>query len=101
MLKFVLAVLLFSACQVQAATRSYFSPAKEGQRIGTCLANGTSCGKVAADAFCKREGYSESILFAREPAVTTRILDSDAMCEVGCEAFKRVKCYTPQVQAAG
>ncbi len=93
-------VLLF-ACSAHATTRSYSFP-EQNTRIGTCLADGTSCGKQAADAFCKKEGYAESILFAREPAATARILDSDAMCKgQACEAFKRIKCYMPAAAAAG
>ena len=96
-----LLTLLF-ASEADAATRSYSFPQTSKTRIGTCLADGTSCGKVAADAFCKKEGFTESILFAREPAASVRILDSDAMCEVqACEAFVKIKCYQPVDAAAG
>jgi hypothetical protein len=97
----IFAAVLLSTVQAQAATRSYFAPAEDGQRIGTCLSDGTSCGKMAADAFCKKAGFAESILFAREPAVSVRILDTGAKCEgATCEAFKRIKCYQPLEAAA-
>ena len=81
----------------EAATRSYSSPANEGIRIASCLADGTSCGKLAADAFCQREGFKESILFGREMVASTRPLDSENLCENGqCEAFTKIKCYQPQ-----
>jgi hypothetical protein len=90
-------VMLLTVTSAEASTRSYFSPKANGVVIGACLADGTSCGKMAADAFCKKEGFTESILFAREPVTTARILDSGAMCEgVSCEAFKRIKCYQPK-----
>ena len=63
-----LAVVMVLLCtsQVQAATRS-FTFSEPDSRIGTCLADGTSCGKIAADAFCKKEGFAESIFIcARE-----------------------------------
>ncbi len=50
----------------------------------------------------KKKAYAESILFAREPAASVRILDSDAMCEgQACEAFVKIKCYQPLEAAAG
>ncbi len=99
---FALIVLLLAATETQAATRSYSFPSQSNERFGTCLADGTSCGKIAADAFCKKEGFAESILFAREPAASARILDSDGVCEgEACEAFKRIKCYMPVDAAAG
>ena len=90
--------LLLVTTETQASTRSYFSPKSNGVVIGACLADGTSCGKMAADAFCRQEGFAESILFAREAVATARILDSGAMCEgAACEAFKRIKCYQPKI----
>jgi hypothetical protein len=97
-----LAVVLALLCtsQAQATTRSY-SFSEPHNRIGTCLADGTSCGKIAADAFCKKEGFAESVLFAREKTMSARILDSDAKCEgAQCEAFKRIKCYQPIEETA-
>ena len=73
----------------------------EGTAISACLANGTSCGKPAADAFCQMEGYREAILFSREPAERSLALDSRAICATGaCEAFARIKCYQPIVGTA-
>ncbi len=100
-MKYLAVVLaLLCASDVQAATRSY-SFSEPDSRIGTCLADGTSCGKIAADAFCKKEGFAESILFAREKAPSARILDSEVTCEgEQCEAFKRIKCYQPVEETA-
>jgi hypothetical protein len=97
---FAIVMALLCASHAQAATRSYtFS--EPDSRIGTCLADGTSCGKIAADAFCKKQGFTESILFAREKSVSARILDSDAKCEgAQCEAFKKIKCYQPVEETA-
>ncbi len=91
------AFLVLGTIEANASTRSYFSPKANGVVIGACLADGTSCGKIAADAFCKKQGFAESILFAREAVTTARILDSGLMCEgASCEAFKRIKCYQPK-----
>jgi hypothetical protein len=88
--------LLLGTAAAEASTRSYFSPMSESQRISACLADGQSCGKQAADAFCQQEGFKESILFAREAVAKARILNTDKFCEgESCEAFKRIKCYMP------
>ena len=44
--------------------RNYFTPQLGGHRIHACLSDG-ACGKAAADAFCKIEGYDEAMLFQR------------------------------------
>jgi hypothetical protein len=94
--------LLLTAATADASTRSYFSPKAKGQPIGACLADGKACGKQAADAFCKKEGFTESILFSRESVASARILDSGGLCEgEQCQAFKRIKCYEPVATGEG
>lgn len=79
-----------------AAVRSFSLPTESGQAISACLSDGQSCGKPAADQFCKKEGFAESILFARERVTIAAALDGDRRCEgETCEAFTRIKCYTP------
>ena len=91
---FVAGLLL--ASDAEAAVRSYFSPEQDGVRLGSCLADGLSCGKIAADAFCQKQGFTESILFAREIVTMSRPVDKGGSCETGqCEAFRRIKCFSP------
>lgn len=101
MWKFALLLASFvTTSDADAATRSYFAPQQDGLRLSSCLSNGTACGKPAADAFCQKQGFAESILFARELVQSTLFLDADQRCETGqCEAFARIKCYQPQTQA--
>ena len=92
----ILALTLIFAGEAEASARSYSRPTVDGTAISACLANGTNCGKPAADAFCQLQGYRESILFAREPAAQSLALDSRTICSSGaCEAFARIKCYIP------
>ncbi len=92
----LLALTLILASEAEASARSYSRPLLDGTAISACLANGTRCGKPAADAFCQMQGYRESILFVREPAAQSLALDSRAICTTGaCEAFARIKCYIP------
>jgi hypothetical protein len=80
----------------EASVRSFTLPTETGRAVSDCLSDGQSCGKPAADLFCKKEGYAESILFARQRVTMASALDGDRRCEgESCEAFTRIKCYTP------
>jgi hypothetical protein len=76
-----------------AEVRNFFSPKLEGTRIGACLSGG-ACGKPAADAFCRDQGYDSAVLFQRERAEAARVIDSEKVCEEDCTVFRQVKCYT-------
>ena len=94
---FISLVLLAAAPSLAgAATRSYSLPTDRGQAISDCLADGRSCGKAAADQFCRMAGFTESILFSRQPVNSALALDGARRCDgESCEAFTRIKCYTP------
>ncbi len=96
MTKTILAiVLLCLATPSHAAVKNFFTPQFQGGRLSSCLADNSTCGKPVADAFCKAEGFSESILFAREPISEAKLLDGEALCTGGsCEAFTRIKCFS-------
>jgi hypothetical protein len=98
-------VLVALACstQAEASTRSYSFPMVDGHRVSACLADGATCGKPAADAFCKQQGFTESVMFAREEVAEARALDLKEAPVTGPQkAFKRIKCYLPleQVEVA-
>lgn len=77
-----------------AEVRNFFSPEVQGTRVDACLSGG-ACGKAAADAFCREQGYDSSVLFQREQTtVAARAVDSDKVCEKDCTVFRQVKCYT-------
>jgi hypothetical protein len=87
--------LLASAAPANAAVKNYFTPQQNGARLSACLADNTTCGKAVADAFCKAEGFAESILFAREPVSEAKLLGDEALCSgAQCEAFTRIKCFS-------
>ncbi len=91
-----LGILLLATTAGEASVRNFFSPVVDGSRIDSCLNGQKDCGKPAADAFCVKEGFTESILFQREAASSTRQLGSDTMCEgETCISFKRIKCIGP------
>jgi hypothetical protein len=97
----IILALLAVATPANAAVKTYFTPQQEGTRLWACLADQTTCGKAVADAFCQAQGFSESILFAREAVSEARLLGGETLCSgAQCEAFTRIKCFTAGEQAA-
>ena len=94
-------VLLLSATAADAGVRNFFSPLLEGSRIDACLSGGI-CGKPAADAFCKGQGYEKALIFQRESADGSRAIDSASICSgSSCTVLKQVKCFTSKSDLAG
>jgi hypothetical protein len=89
------AILLFSVTAgAEAGVRNFFAPSLDGARLDACLSGG-DCGKPAADAFCKSQGYDKALIFQREAFTETRVLDSKQLCTGGnCIAFRQVKCMS-------
>jgi hypothetical protein len=95
-----LTIIVASTATGQAAARNFFQPNVDGVRLASCLANPESCGKPTADAFCVVQGFSQSIMFQREPASLTRQLNSDSLCEgANCSSFRQIKCTGPSKPA--
>ena len=91
---------LISAGTAEAGVRNYFSPQFEGARVDACLVAG-ECGKPAADAFCKLQGYDKALIFQREPLAMCRRIDSGQICSSAvCTAFRQVKCFTTKTDLA-
>ena len=77
-LSLVLLGLLVPA-SAEAGVRNFFLPEFEGARVDACL-DGGDCGKPAADAFCKVQGYDKALIFQREALAQTRRIDSGQLC---------------------
>ena len=93
--------LLLSATVAEAGVRNFFSPLLEGSRIDACLTGGV-CGKPAADAFCKAQGYDKALIFQRESGDGSRAIDSASICSgSSCTVLKQVKCFTTKTDLAG
>jgi hypothetical protein len=90
----------FSQSASATEVRNFFAPELDGARIAACLDSG-ACGKPAADAFCKVQGYDRAMIFQREAHASTRSIDSGKLCSGSCIAFKQVKCFTTKSDLAG
>ncbi len=65
------AILLLATGFSQAAVRNFFAPEVDGKRLDSCLTGAQDCGKPAADAFCKVQGFESALLFQRETVADT------------------------------
>jgi hypothetical protein len=72
-----------------------FSNPKAGsRRLDWCLTWATGCGEPAADFYCQKKGYEESVGFKiAENIGKTRILKTGQKCtEPSCDGFKYIDC---------
>ena len=93
----VLPLAFLLANGAAAAARTYSEPTYLGDQIHYCLAT-SGCGKAAADAFCKLEGYQNALTFKlqQDPAriATARVLDSGEVLHAPqAMPFTLVKCW--------
>jgi hypothetical protein len=96
----LLSLLLLSSYEAQAAARSYSIPKYQGQAVHHCLADEINCGKPAADAFCKLEGYRYALNFRiqhdPEQISTSIVIDSGKLLRAPeARPFQMVKCWRP------
>ena len=95
---------LFIAATVPAASasaqaRNFFSPGYLGQPVAFCLDGNQECGKPAATAWCRTNGYEEALSFARRTGTEgeqLRFADSGNLCTGGdCIGFRQIRCFKP------
>jgi hypothetical protein len=93
------AALLLAGPASAREVRNFFAPEVDGARVDACLGTG-GCGKPAADAFCRVQGYDRAVIFQRESHASTRLIDSGRSCSGACTAFRQVKCFTAKSDLA-
>ena len=79
-----------------ASERIFANPVWKEQRLDVCLQWGANCGKPAADAFCKANGFRESFYSvpdAKPGNSATRLIGTDQICkESFCTGFQEIIC---------
>ena len=75
----------------------FVKPKIDGYRLDWCKEWAQNCGKGAADAFCKLNGYKEAKSWEIDPdigsTIPTKIITSGKICNQGfCDGFKYIKC---------
>lgn len=74
---FVAASSLVSSTSAARAEggHSFVIPANDGYGLAECLAEGSSCGRLVADAWCEAQGYGKADTFGpADPAEVTSSL---------------------------
>jgi hypothetical protein len=70
-------------------TRGYLLPEPLGDPVSFCLDAGRQCGKPAADAFCRGNGFGEALTFQRE----------SLQPDLETQYFHQIKCWQPHSTA--
>ncbi|MCH9756436.1 MAG: hypothetical protein K0U37_04495 [Gammaproteobacteria bacterium] len=75
--------------------QDFMFPRFENYRVAWCYKDKRGCGKRAADAFCRHQGYRRSKGYERSTEVAaTRTVGSGALCfGQACTGFNRITCY--------
>jgi hypothetical protein len=79
------------------APKIFDKPMYNGKRLAWCQQFDADCGKPAADAFCRTNGFSAASEFSLDPHIgdvaPTRSIGSGAVCDqVPCDGFKLIAC---------
>lgn len=82
-------------------SRQFDAPRIDGRRLDWCLHWGSQCGKPAADAFCRSQGYQASDrstiaadIGANDP--TWVMGDAKTCSEKACDGFASIHCVADQ-----
>jgi hypothetical protein len=76
---------------------SFSKPKYKGKRLDWCVNWSVGCGKDAATAWCKTQGYANAIAFKMAPDIgtvtPTRLIGTGAVCDQDfCDGFKFITC---------
>jgi len=79
------------------APKIFDKPMYNGKRLAWCHDFDADCGKPAADAFCKVNGFTAASEFSLDPHIgdvaPTRSIGSGAVCDQApCDGFKLIAC---------
>ncbi len=83
-----------SAICTASADQMFASPQTGGKALDWCRTYQHNCGKPAADAFCKKQGYPGASSFQKAPGVgNTRTIGDGSVCEDNfCDSFAQITC---------
>lgn len=75
--------------------RDFVLPRFENYRVAWCYKDKRGCGKRAANAFCRQQGYRRAKGYERAQNLpATRTIGSGELCyQTGCTGFNRITCY--------
>ena len=88
------AALFLAATAAQADKRIFIIPNADGYGIDRCLATGESCGKAAANSYCRAREFAQAVSYRKvdRDDITGAIPTSAACRGADCEAFVAIEC---------
>lgn len=77
-----------------AAERTFQRPNyKNGPRLDVCYGGNQCATQMAADSYCRVQGYEKATKFDKEKARPTALIAQKRTCDADfCEAFKTITC---------
>jgi hypothetical protein len=79
-----------------SSERVFVNPVWNEYRLDACVQWGSECGKPAADAFCRHQGYARAffeVLDASPGYANTRLIGSNQICDKKfCVGFQMIVC---------
>lgn len=79
-----------------SSERVFANPVWKDRRLDVCLRFGADCGKPAADAFCRAQGYADSFHStpdAEAGNAPTRVISTGQICDKPfCRGFQQIIC---------
>lgn len=80
--------------------KKFMAPKYKGMPVDMCYkAPKLGCGKVAADAYCKKQGYYAALEYTKQTVTSGQTLQigGHVVCDPrfhGCETFQQITCRT-------
>lgn len=80
-----------------AAETTFDRPMYQGNRLDWCVTWAQNCGKPAADAYCRHQGFTHATRFEQAPNIggrrSTRLIGTGAICDQpACDGFRFIRC---------
>ncbi|MEZ5776106.1 MAG: hypothetical protein R3D33_15785 [Hyphomicrobiaceae bacterium] len=85
-------------CYKASPEQTFMEPRISGSRLDWCLSWASNCGKPAADAFCRANGFAKASSFQMDADIgghsPTRIISNPAqVCsDPNCDGFSQITC---------
>jgi len=98
-------LLFLFASEGSAASKTIFKPMFNGNRLDWCMKWSEDCGRPAADAYCRAQGFVRATWFQPEKHIgarsPTRLIGTGATCDLAhCDGFRQITCLKQTIVAA-
>lgn len=87
----------FQSIRCKTTTRTFVNPSHHGFLLDYCKTFAHQCGQPAANAYCKRRGYTKAIYYTKASSGSrqTMTIGENSICDPRfhrCDTFHSIKC---------